>query len=126
MLEKIKTIFMWIGAIAVAIITALLGRGLFDHRRGAERVRDNIDESRNQNQSAQKNNDKSREINNRLADNAHTAVGITDEIRGYNRDASAIIKSAKRDNKRATEIIRRIRERGTGEVNDDYLDNLGD
>jgi len=106
--EKIKTIFMWIGAIAVAIITALLGRGLFDYRRGAERVREHIDDTERGNQSARKHIDDAKQH--------------ADELEEYNRAAGEYATDAGDLNSRAREILDRVRERGTGEVMDDISD----
>ena len=109
MLEKIKTIFMWVGAGVVAIASLIIGRRLLSgNRGGADRVRDNIEDTERGNKSARKHIDDAKQH--------------ADELEEYNRAAGDYAADAGDYNRRAIDILDRVRERGTGEVMDDIGD----
>ena len=109
MWEKIKSAFMWIGSGVVAIAGIIIGRRLLsDNRGGADRVRDNIDDTGRSNQSARKHIDDAKQH--------------ADELEEYNRAAGDYAADAGDYNRRAIDILDRVRERGTGEVMDDIGD----
>ena len=89
---KIKTVFAYIGAIAVAIGAYLLGRrGVRDNSRGADAVRDDIDETERDNR---------------------RATQHAEDAGSDNRRAQRLADDAKRDNRDAQDIIKRVRARG--------------
>ena len=95
--DKIKNVLAWVGAAVVAIGAIVLG-WLRYHRGGAGRVRDDIERAGDHNR--------------RAAELAGSAADDADESIRHNRTATELAQRAAADNKRAVEIIRRIRDRG--------------
>ena len=92
MWEKIKTVFAYIGAAAVAVVAVLLGRrGLRDNRRGADAVRDDIDTAERDNR---------------------RATQHAEDAGSDNKRAQRLADDAADDNRDAQDIIDRVRERG--------------